>query len=174
MAGDSQWMLPTEIYDYLCKIFPSGGNILEFGSGDGTAILAQSFDICSIEHDEVWARKLVTTCHLIPIKPNELSEANNQLGWYDAEQVRKIIPSNLDVIIVDGPNGTIGRHGILSVLDSLPKNAVYIIDDVHREAELDLLNKFIEWHGGNHEIHTSNYESGKIRRWASISPNGGD
>jgi hypothetical protein len=67
----------------------------------------------------------------------------------------------------------IDRHGILSVLDSLPKDAVYIIDDVHREPELDLLNKFIDWHGGNHEIHTSIYDSGKIRQWASISPNGG-
>ena len=87
---------------------------------------------------------------------------------------RKIIPPNLDIIIVDGPNGTIGRHGILSVLDSLPKNAVYIIDDVHREAELDLLNKLLDWHGGNNEIHSSSYDSGKIRQWASISPNGGD
>ena len=44
----------------------------------------------------------------------------------------------MDIVIIDGPNGTIGRHGILSVLDSLPKSATYIVDDVHRDAEMDL------------------------------------
>ena len=87
MSGDSQWMLPSEIFVYLCELFPSGGKILEFGSGDGTRILAERFDICSIEHDEAWAEKLDTECHLIPIKSNRVSTENGQTGWYDVDEV---------------------------------------------------------------------------------------
>jgi len=169
MTGDSQWMLPSEIFDYLCKLFPDGGKILEFGSGDGTRILAEKFDICSIEHDEVWASKCDTECHLIPIRPNHTSTENNQTGWYDVEEVLKIIPDDLDIIIIDGPNGTIGRHGVLSVLESLPKSATYIVDDVHRDAELDLYNRLVLWHGGDGNIFDSSYESGELRQWASIT-----
>ena len=31
MSGDSQWMLPPEIFVYLSELFPDGGKILEFG-----------------------------------------------------------------------------------------------------------------------------------------------
>ena len=81
MAGDSQWMLPSEIFVYLFKLFPNGGKILEFGSGDGTLLLAERFDVCSVEHDEKWAEKLDTECHLIPIKTNQISTENQQSGW---------------------------------------------------------------------------------------------
>ena len=81
----------------------------------------------------------------------------------------KIIPDDLDIIIIDGPNGTIGRHGVLSVLESLPKSATYIVDDVHRDAELDLYNRLVLWHGGDGNIFDSSYESGELRQWASIT-----
>ena len=174
MAGDSQWMLPPEIYDYLCQKFPNGGNILEFGSGDGTVILSQSFEICSVEHDEEWAKKIVTPCYLIPITPNEFSTTHQQIGWYDVEQVKGVIPEDLEIVIIDGPTGTIGRHGILSIVDFLPKSAIFIIDDVHRDEEFDLYEKLLEWHGGKGLIHTAQYESGEIRQWASLSPRGGE
>ena len=80
MSGDSQWMLPPDIFVYLNELFPDGGKILEFGSGDGTRILAENFDICSIEHDEIWAEKIDTECHLIPIISNDISTKNNQEG----------------------------------------------------------------------------------------------
>ena len=169
MSGDSQWMLPSEIFVYLCELFPSGSKILEFGSGDGTRILAERFDICSIEHDEVWAEKLDSECHLISIKSKDISTETGQAGWYDVDEVLKVIPRDLDIVIIDGPNGTIGRHGILSVLDSLPKSATYIVDDVHRDAEMDLYKKLVQWHGGEGNIFDSCYDSGELRQWACIT-----
>ena len=149
MSGDSQWMLPSEIFVYLCELFPGGGKILEFGSGDGTRILAERFDICSIEHDEAWAEKLDTECHLIPIKSNRVSTENGQTGWYDVDEVLKVIPKDLDIVIIDGPNGTIGRHGILSVLDSLPK-ALLISSMMYTE--------MLKW------IYTKNWFSGMVEK----------
>ena len=174
MSGDSQWMLPPEIFVYLSELFPDGGKILEFGSGDGTRILAENFDVCSIEHDEMWAEKIDTECHLIPIISNNISTKNNQEGWYDVHKVLNVIPDDLDIVIIDGPNGTIGRHGILSIVDSLPKNATYIVDDVHRNAEMDLYEKLVQWHGGEGTIFDSNYDSGELRQWGCIRFRMGD
>ena len=66
------------------------------------------------------------------------------------------------------PMARIGRHGILSVVDSLPKSATYIVDDVHRDAEMDLYEKLVQWHGGKGIIFDSRYDSGELRQWASI------
>ena len=86
LTGDSQWMLPSEIFAYLYELFPNGGKILEFGSGEGTLILAETFDVVSIEHDEMWAKKLDTECHLIPIKSNHISTKYHQTGWYEIDE----------------------------------------------------------------------------------------
>ena len=74
------------------------------------------------------------------------------------------------VFIIDGPPGQIGRHGILSITDSLPKDVVFIIDDIHRDAESDLFQKLSQWHGGEVEIYTSAYDNGKERKWGVLLP----
>tara|TARA_B110000914_G_C15516320_1_gene473772 strand:+ start:2271 stop:2852 length:582 start_codon:yes stop_codon:yes gene_type:complete len=168
--GNLDWMLPFDIFKFLKSTFDSGSKILEFGSGDGTALLAEYFEICSIEHDEEWAKKIATTCHLIPITSNEYSEQHSQVGWYDRKLVEAIIPDEIDIVIIDGPPGTIGRHGVLSILNSMPKSATYIVDDVHREQELDLYGRLLQWHGGIGTIYTAIYRSGLERKWATITP----
>ena len=78
--------------------------------------------------------------------------------------------SQISVVIIDGPPGDIGRHGLLSILDELPKSATFVVDDVHREDEFDLLQKLLEWHGGESVINSAVYDSGKERKWAVIQP----
>ena len=105
------------------------------------------------------------------IRENAVSTKHNQRGWYDPQPIINAITSQqISVFIVDGPPGDIGRHGLLSITDTLPKNAIFIVDDVHREDESNLLEQLLAWHGGKCIIHSSFYESGKERKWAVLQP----
>ena len=55
MLGDSQWMLPSEIFVNGCELNIAFGSKLLNLVVDMEQILAENFDICSIEHDEQWA-----------------------------------------------------------------------------------------------------------------------
>ena len=100
-----------------------------------------------------------------------MSAKHNQRGWYNPQAIIDVITSQqISVFIVDGPPGDIGRHGLLSITDILPKNATFIVDDVHREDESNLLEQLLAWHGGKSIIHSSVYESGKERKWAVLQP----
>ena len=47
------WMLPKEVFDWINNNI-TAGFILEFGSGNGSKILSNKYDLISIEHDERW------------------------------------------------------------------------------------------------------------------------
>jgi len=169
MAGDPLWMIPDEIHDYLIEIFPNGGLILEFGSGDGTARLMEHFEVISIEHDPEWVEKVSSQCHLASIVANDISTNFGQSGWYDTDIVLNVIKPEIDIVLIDGPPGIIGRHGVLSILHALPQTVFFIIDDVHRPSEQDLLSRIATWYGIEPTIHHSIFDDGSERSWASIT-----
>ena len=105
---------------------------------------------------------------------SEMCIRDSQSGWYEITPIVEIIQAKqIAVFIIDGPPGDIGRHGILSIINTLPKEAVFIIDDLHREEELDLFQKLCQWHGGVAKIHTSAYDGGKERKWGALEPHSG-
>ena len=168
---NSDWKMPDEIFSWLEENLEPGAKILEFGSGHGSIRLSEQFELISVEHIPDWLGLSASTYSHAEIQENTMSAKHNQRGWYNPQAIIDVITSQqISVFIVDGPPGDIGRHGLLSITDILPKNATFIVDDVHREDESNLLEQLLAWHGGKSIIHSSVYESGKERKWAVLQP----
>ena len=163
----SDWMLPSEVFDWISREIQCGQKILEFGSGEGTRRLTENFKVFSIEHDSVWAERAPSICHHIPIQENPTSDSHGEKGWYEIEKVLDVINDDFALIIIDGPPGTIGRNGILQIIEKLPRTN-YLVDDVHRVAELHLLHSLESHFDCKSSIHESYYENGNPRRWATL------
>ena len=165
-------MMPIEIHSWLSENIKEGSTILEFGSGHGSIELAKRYDLISIEHDKQWIGLSDSRYIHAEITENPISIKNNQQGWYDFSRVLEVIQTNtISAYIIDGPPGDIGRHGFLSITDSLSKDAIFIIDDIHRDAEFDIFSKLNKWQGGDAKVFTSLYENGKERKWGVLQPN---
>lgn len=165
------WMMPNEIYNWLVENVEEGSTILEFGSGHGSITLAKRYDLISIEHNKEWIGISDSRYIHAKITENAVSSENNQLGWYELSPILEVIQTNtIAVFIIDGPPGNIGRHGFLSLLESIPENAIFIVDDLHREAELDIFNRLNEWVSGDSKIYSAFYENGKERKWGVVQP----
>lgn len=134
-------MLPEEALMYVLEHCKKGTIVVEFGSGHGSQKLADHLELYSIEHDEDWLGLTSSTYIHAPIKPNEHASKVGQSGWYDANIVLDHWPEGVELVIVDGPPGFIGRFGIMSIQDKLKKVGRIIIDDVDRPDELMLVEE---------------------------------
>lgn len=115
--------IDKECFDMIRQILP-GGTILELGSGEGTGALSEHYKMYSIEHNEKYLNKYNSLYIYAPIVN----------GWYKIER----LPSDYDMILVDGPPSTIApdvRMGFLYNIDLFNYNVPIIFDDVHRQAE---------------------------------------
>lgn len=122
----ADWRLPPEAFEFLRHHLAQPATIVELGSGDGTHLLRELGQVCSIEHDEAWLRTGPFTSFIhAPIVD----------GWYDPAAIRGKLPDKYDCLIVDGPPGSIGRGGLLANLDLFRQDVPLLLDDVHRELE---------------------------------------
>jgi len=127
------WAITEQVYGLIRYLLPSKSTLLEFGSGEGTALLTRNYQVHSVEHDEnyVGAAPMSNYIHA-PIK--EIAEPVEHV-WYDPDIVRAAIPSDYDLILIDGPTGVIGRGGMIHHLDMLNLDVPLLVDDVNRMAE---------------------------------------
>jgi len=139
------WSIDTDTIDFIHSVLPKGSTILEFGSGEGTAYLAKDYTMYSVEQD--WVGKYNSTYINAPIRgysdtfPTPVIDGP-QKGWYDSNIVLDAIKNiKYDLILIDGPNGEIGRGGFINILDDIDTDVMLIFDDVHRQPELDLMQK---------------------------------
>jgi hypothetical protein len=135
------WMLPTETLNWVQKNIKKGSKILEFGSGHGSHTLSQDYQLWSIEHDVDWIGICDSNYILANICDNPISTENGEMGWYDPELFSQI-PDDFELIIIDGPPGSIGRAGILNHLKDMPSTTWIMIDDSDRDAETNLVTEF--------------------------------
>ena len=137
---DESWMLPQEAIEFVLEHVERGSVVVEFGSGHGSEVLSKHFDLHSFEHDEEWLG--VTSSNYIhaPIVGNQYATEAGEKGWYDLDIVKQHWPTNPQCVIVDGPPGFIGRTGILSLLEELACLPLILVDDIDRQAELQLLH----------------------------------
>jgi hypothetical protein len=113
------------LFQWLRENLPEGKTILELGSGSGTAHLCERWDVISVEHDAAFVGR----------HPSTYIEAPIDGDWYDVSALREGLPSEYDLILVDGPPGTIGRHGFLRHLGLFRDDVPIVFDDTHRPAE---------------------------------------
>lgn len=152
----SAWEMPVEIMELIELTVPYGSTILELGSGSGTKRLVENYTVHSIEHDS----------HFLNIYHQNYIHAPIVDKWYDANIIRKNIPKNYDVVLIDGPpsNNESDRLGFIDNMDLFDLSKMIILDDYNRQKEKNVKEKIEEkliLIGYNREGKTINTKSGR-------------
>lgn len=118
------------VYDHILKILPKGKTIVELGSGAvSTQILSQSYKLYSVEDDKKYFGLFNSTYIHAPIK--RYSEYGCR--WYDANSIKNGLPQLYDLLLIDGPTGSIGRYGLFYHLGLFKADIPWIIHDTNGE-----------------------------------------
>ena len=150
------FLMCNEIHEWIENNLPKGSTILEMGSGKGTLRLVKNYTVYSIEHSEKWMNRYGSNYIYAPIKD----------GWYDVESVKKGIPDNYDLLIVDGPTRKIdgkkvGRRKLYDYLHLFNTDVTIIVDDSDRGREMKLLKDMVEKLGRNYNSYKGRDHRGK-------------
>ncbi|MDN5215061.1 glycosyltransferase [Fulvivirgaceae bacterium BMA12] len=138
------WSIEKEMLNHIRTIISKDKSILEFGSGKGTEALLESYKVTSIEHDDRFFIKRN--------KYHDIVLAPIQNNWYTRKSVEATLKQSFDLIIVDGPPGVL-RKGILEHLDLFENlTAPIIFDDVNRNLDKDIMEKFCDELNFDYEI----------------------
>lgn len=168
------WILSNDAHEMIQRRIPPGGAILEFGSGEGTVRLSSDYRMTAIEHDEKYMIEGAFQTIYAPIVSNRTSEIMKEEGWYDALRIKEEIDAKYDLVIIDGPPGTIGRSGILQHLELLAGAGAILVDDVQRPTEHNLALQLSSKLHGTMSLHRNApelWEIEGVRTWAWIEPN---
>jgi len=122
------WAISKEMFDWIVKNFPENSVILELGSGSGTKELVKKYKVYSVEHDETWVGFEPKSNYIFSPLVN---------GWYDTEILKKEIPQDYDLLLIDGPPGGL-RKNIFKNLNLFKKDITIIIDDTNRKIDGDM------------------------------------
>lgn len=149
-----------DLFHYIRQTLQVRSTILELGSGAGTQELARYYKMYSVEHDKNWLYKYDTTYIYAPIKHYTTYK------WYDVDVLIHNLPKKYDLILIDGPTGTIGRYGFFENLHLFNWNVIMIFDDVQRVAELVLLKDVAKKLNKSFEI----YQCSDGKKFGVIKP----
>ncbi len=125
-------MLSERAVSLLLTLIPEGSTVLELGTGEGTARLAESFKVYSVENNPEWwigESELLE----VPLASMFIEGFPECVEWYDPDVLRsKIEPLNYRAIVVDGPASTRRRMGFWKYFDLFNQDVPIIFDDIHR------------------------------------------
>jgi len=123
------------VYGFILGRINPTETIVEFGAGDvSTLVLRTYYNLYSVEHNEEFCGKYDGVNYIYaPIKD----------GWYDIDVLKKQLPKNPSLVLIDGCN----RLKHLEHLDLLSKETLYIIHDTYRDAEIELTQELAKWKG---------------------------
>ena len=131
------WSIEEECFREIRRILPEGKTILEFGSGWTTDLFSESYKVYSVEHDERWIGKYNSTYIHAPLVPDP-----HGIVWYDVEVLKRELPGEYDLILIDGPIVWQGnkkiRQGFFRNLDLFNlKGCRLVFDDIGRPDNLE-------------------------------------
>lgn len=122
---DNSWALSRSVFNWIESNIRRGSTIVELGSGTGTIELMKNYEVVSIEHDPKYVKMHPGNCVYAPILN----------GWYDTERVKGKLPGKMDLVIIDGPPGIIGRQKVMDHLYLFDLKVPFLLDDTNRPAE---------------------------------------
>ena len=141
-GGFGGFAIAKETYEWILKNLPKGKTILELGSGKGTVELTKHWKVYSIEHSKKWLGYAEKSNYIYT--PIISYGKKKQYDWYDREIIKKKIPKEYDLLLVDGPTGNIGRKGFLRNIGLFKMNIPIIIDDTQREQYVNICDFIVE------------------------------
>lgn len=124
--------ISEDLFLYILKTLEKGSTILELGSGTATGELAKYYKMYSIEHDKGYLNLQPSNYIYAPIRNYE-----NHL-WYDIDHLKCQLPTNYDLLLIDGPPGHIGRRGFYYFLELFHTDITIIFDDAQRNYDLQV------------------------------------
>jgi hypothetical protein len=133
------WSIDKSLYNYIRKVMPDGGTILELGSGWSTSKLSEHYTMYSVEHDEEFVGKYNSTYIHAPLKEHKRIRNHKTNIWYDADVLRKELKGiKYDLLLIDGPPGT--RSGFFKYIDLFDSSAIWVFDDTNRGVDHKVVN----------------------------------
>ncbi len=137
----SGFALSSQAHAFISRNFIPGATILELGSGEGSALLAERYDLHSVEHDPEWLQKFEKVRYIhAPIRAHKAVKGFPHERWYDKTVIAATQTIPYSLVIVDGPPAHVGRTGFLKYL-SLFNEVPILFDDLHRTWEMKLAKK---------------------------------
>lgn len=136
---DSEWGgsgMTFEAWEWIRSKYPDDSTIIELGGGRiSTPRLLTYYNLYTIENSISWY--------------NELKVNNPKLkvlhapvvgNWYTNKDFESFLPINSSLIIVDGPatSPEVNRLGFIDNYKYFDPNADIMVDDVWRDAEMNL------------------------------------
>jgi hypothetical protein len=127
------WAIPVEAFEWIYDNIPHDSTILELGSGNGTKELVKYYNVISIEENNRWVGVVPESKYIYaPLK--EYSYANSHsCCWYDDSCLSEL-PSEYDLLIIDGPVGN-NRGNFIHFIEYFRNDVPIIIDDTNRDGD---------------------------------------
>lgn len=145
------WAISRECHNFIKEILESGKTILELGSGMGTEILSDRYNMISIEENSAFIGRHPSLYIHAPLKKLDdhlLEKYNPSTSWYDPEIIDKelngVEPKKYDLILVDGPAYGGGRGGFYEYLHLFDTSIPIVFDDIEREDDKRIFDMVVE------------------------------
>lgn len=158
MGDDENWAISNELYEFICNLLPPNKTILELGSGRGTGLLANTYEMISIEHDRKYVGLHRSQYIHAPITPfrKQCGVFPEDTGWYDRKVLARELPKyKYDLILIDGPPNATGRGGFFKWKNLFNLDVPMIFDDLHRKRELRLISRISSHVKRPYTVHAS-------------------
>ena len=141
MGDDANHSISAHLESFIHRTLKPDDTILELGSGAGTLRLCEDYRVFSVEHDKKWLARSPATYIYAPIAPfrKPCADFPDDTGWYDRDVLRRELPHDYRLILVDGPPNFIGRGGFYKWRELFRFDVPVIIDDIHRERERKMI-----------------------------------
>lgn len=131
--GLGGFSIDDTLYAWIREHIAEGTNILELGSGHGSAKLSEDYTVYSVEHDSKWLGKFPGVNYIhAPIK-----RFWKRKRWYSVPF--KELPEHYDLFLIDGPPGKVCRRSnLLHFFDKFDMDCPVIVDDIQRPDDMHL------------------------------------
>ena len=132
---DSLFYFGDEVLELIRARIPEGSTVVELGGGASTLELVKYYNVYVVEDRKEYLNLTPDATYIhAPLVPYYDKGCNRYSVWYDREVLKKSLPSEYDLLIIDGPEvekDQLGRYGAARYYAELFRTDVpVLIDDL--------------------------------------------